>query len=113
MLYFVGLFVYRLYFHPLAKVPGPWYNKVSRIPFAIKTYYGLTGQNAVELHEKYGEVVRISPDQVSFTSGDTAWQEIYGFRTGKQRGEPTMAKNRRWYPPAAAGGYTCDLFIFS
>lgn len=35
-------------------------------------------------HEKYGDVVRIAPNELSFISGETAWQDIYSLRTGKR-----------------------------
>lgn len=36
------------------------------------------------LHEKYGPVVRVSPDELSFVSVD-AREEIYGSRVGEGR----------------------------
>lgn len=101
ILYFLGLVVYRLYIHPLHKIPGPWLNAVSRIPFARHLYKGTTGQNVLDLHRKYGEAVRLSPNEVSFISGETAWQDIYGFRTGKMKGQLNMQKDPGWYihPP--------------
>jgi cytochrome P450 len=33
----------------------------------------------VKLHEKYGPVVRVGPNQLSFT-GSQAWKDIYGYR---------------------------------
>ena len=65
---------------------------------------GTTATNVLELHEKYGEVVRLSPNEVSFISGETAWQDIYGFRTGKHRGQLTMQKDPGWYiqPPSGS-----------
>lgn len=45
-------------------------------------YYNLHGDLAtkvLELHQKYGPVVRIAPDELSYTSG-TAWKKIYGQR---------------------------------
>jgi hypothetical protein len=49
-------------------------------------------KTTVELHEEYGDVVRLAPNEVSFISADSAWSEIYGFRTGKMRGHVNMAK---------------------
>lgn len=103
LLYFAGVLIHRLYIHPLHKIPGPWINAVSRIPFARHLYYGTTAQNVLRLHEKYGDVVRLSPNEVSFISGETAWQEIYGHRTGKTKGLPNMQKDLRWYNPPPGG----------
>ncbi|KAK5174974.1 uncharacterized protein LTR77_000110 [Saxophila tyrrhenica] len=102
--YFVGSIVYRLYFHPLHHIPGPWINAVSRVPYIRHLLAGTTVVNVSELHAKYGEVVRISPNEISFTSGDTAWQDIYGFRTGKHKGHLSMLKDPAWYaqPPGSA-----------
>lgn len=36
-----------------------------------------------ELHEKYGPVVRIAPNQLSFCSG-SSWKDIHGHRTGRK-----------------------------
>lgn len=33
----------------------------------------------MDLHEKYGSVVRIAPDHLSYTT-ETAWKTIYGLR---------------------------------
>lgn len=65
---------------------------------------GTTVDNVNRLHEKYGEVVRLSPNEVSFISGETAWQDIYGFRTGKMKGHANMQKDPAWYaaPPVAS-----------
>ena len=37
-----------------------------------------------QFHEKYGEVVRLAPDEVSFAS-EQAWNDIYTFRRGHKR----------------------------
>lgn len=64
---------------------------------------GTTKENVTQLHDKYGDVVRVSPNEVSFISGETAWQDIYGFRTGQHKGQQNMLKDPVWYPKSANG----------
>ncbi|OAA77185.1 Cytochrome P450 [Akanthomyces lecanii RCEF 1005] len=50
---------------PISRVPGPWYSKWTSI---VLKYYWIRGQKAIyvhALHEQYGRIVRISPDEVS------------------------------------------------
>lgn len=35
----------------------------------------------LELHERYGPVVRVAPNELNFTAAE-AWKDIYGHRTG-------------------------------
>ena len=42
------------------------------------------------MHDQYGDVVRLSPTEVSFISGDRTWPEVYGFRTGKHKTLPYL-----------------------
>jgi len=100
ILYFTSKIVYLLYFHPLSKVPGPKLNAITRIPYVRHLLAGTTVDNVTALHEKYGEAVRISPNEVSFTSGETAYPDIYGFRTGKMKGHENMQKDPAWYAPS-------------
>jgi hypothetical protein len=65
--------------HSLSKYPGPWLNSVSSIPSAIAAFRGVQHLYNYHLHEKYGPVVRISPDELSFTE-PYAWEQIYGHR---------------------------------
>ena len=102
--YFAATIIYRLFVHPLHHVPGPWINSISRIPYARHLLAGTTVDNVKHLHEKYGEVVRISPNEVSFIS-ESAWQDIYGFRTGKLKGHETMLKDPAWYAPPPGGSH--------
>lgn len=37
-----------------------------------------------EIHEKYGEIVRLAPDEVSFAN-EQAWTDIYTARRGHKR----------------------------
>lgn len=49
-------------------MPWNWVNLGGRLAWRIR-----------ELHEQYGPVVRIAPDELSYTTG-TAWKKIYGQR---------------------------------
>jgi cytochrome P450 len=49
-------------------------------------------------HKKYGPAVRLAPNEVSFSSGDTAWLDIYGFRTGKYKNTGVYSKDKSWLP---------------
>ncbi|OAA68270.1 Cytochrome P450 [Niveomyces insectorum RCEF 264] len=73
----VGRAVYNLFFHPLHNVPGPWWYAVS----GLAQFYALvTGQNPQtlhRLHKKYGDVVRVAPNEVSF-AGPQSWNDVYG-----------------------------------
>ncbi|KAF4552064.1 Cytochrome P450-like protein 69 [Elsinoe fawcettii] len=95
--------IYLIFFHPLRKIPGPWYLKASRLPYGRHLLGGSSVTWLHNLHNKYGPVVRYSPNEVSVINGETAWQEIYGFRTGKQKGTSTFLKDRVWYAPSIDG----------
>ncbi len=71
--------IYNLYFHPLRKFPGPRLAAATPIPFARCMLNGRMVQWTSSLHEKYGEIVRVHPDELSFI-GSTAWQDIYNCR---------------------------------
>ncbi|CAG8902802.1 unnamed protein product [Penicillium egyptiacum] len=73
------------------------------IPYARHMLAGTTVENSVGLHRKYGDVVRISPNEVSFISGETAFPDIYGFRTGKLKGHLNMEKDPVWYVKPSNG----------
>lgn len=73
---------YDVFFHPLSKFPGPIWGKFTRIPFWIS---GITGKQLYfmhDLHEKYGNVVRFCPDELSYTDAQ-AWKDLYGHMKGR------------------------------
>ncbi|TVY82835.1 Versicolorin B desaturase [Lachnellula suecica] len=64
--------------------PGPKLWAASRLPYI---YCLLTGQlirREREFHEKYGDFLRLAPDEVSFAN-EEAWTDIYSFRRGHKR----------------------------
>lgn len=74
--------VYRTLFHSLRSFPGPWLNSVSPIPSAVMLLLGRQHTYNYRLHAKYGPVVRVGPDELSFDSAN-AWADIYGYRNGE------------------------------
>ncbi len=64
--YVFAILVYRLFFSPLASLPGPWYAAVS--DFWITTHVVRMQQcrTVQTLFERYGPVVRIGPNKVAF-----------------------------------------------
>jgi hypothetical protein len=91
LLYSISLIIYRLYFHPLAKFPGP---KLAAATGWYETYHDLKtpgGQFMYRLHKLHktygnkrlhtepskakgsvlGPIVRLSPNEVHIS--DTAW----------------------------------------
>jgi hypothetical protein len=95
VLWRVGVVIYRLFFHPLAKYPGPKLHAASNIPFTYKNYVsGRMAFDAKFLHEKYGPIVRIAPDHLS-VDGSIGWPQIYQHRPGK----PEWPKKRGYFFP--------------
>lgn len=79
--------IYRVYFHPLSKYPGPKLYAATRIPMLISILNGSREKVYADLHRKYGPIVRLSHDELIFIDPD-AWKDIYGHGTratpGKQ-----------------------------
>ncbi|KAJ6570120.1 cytochrome P450 [Mycena vulgaris] len=62
-----SIVLYRLSpFHPLSKYPGPILCKVSKLWFAGVAMKGKQHLYYSELHQRFGDVVRIGPNELSF-----------------------------------------------
>ncbi|KAI0380815.1 cytochrome P450 [Hypomontagnella monticulosa] len=75
-LYNLGWCIYCLWFHPLAKYPGPRAAAVSEIWFVWAWTTGRYPHILEEAHRKYGDVVRIAPNELSFATVQ-AHRDIY------------------------------------
>lgn len=71
--------VYNVYFHPLSKFRGPKFAAATPIPFALRILNGRLFEWTLSLHEQYGDIVRINPDEISFAI-PSAWHDIYATR---------------------------------
>ncbi|KAF2005891.1 cytochrome P450 monooxygenase-like protein [Amniculicola lignicola CBS 123094] len=105
-LYALGTGIYNIFFHPLRHLPGPFLARASGFPYTFRMRDGTIIPWIQELHAKYGDVVRVNPYEVSFISGETAWEDIYGFRTGKQKNTGSFMKDRSWFPTPINGVYS-------
>ncbi|OTA08873.1 Cytochrome P450 [Trichoderma parareesei] len=61
---------------PLSRIPGPAVSKYTSLVLKWKEIKALRTVYIHQLHQQYGPVVRIAPDEVSFTSWE-ALKEIY------------------------------------
>lgn len=71
--------VYNAFFHPLRRFPGPKSAAISKIPFTLSIFKGTPHKWNHELHLKYGPVVRLAPNMLSFID-ERAWKDIHGFK---------------------------------
>ncbi|KAG9385253.1 cytochrome P450 monooxygenase [Pyrenophora tritici-repentis] len=82
--YSLGVAIYNLYFHRLSKFPGPASHAAFYFPEFYHIFLGNSHTTTKQLHEKYGEVVRVVPDGLTFTS-EKAWLDIYGTKPNKRQ----------------------------
>lgn len=59
---------------------------------------GDSTQKTQQLHERYGPIVRLAPNELSFIDAQ-AWQDIYTHHQGR----PNFPKNLIWMAPAENG----------
>ena len=84
---------YNIVFHPLRKYPGPrlkgaivWYR-------AIPYLRGNTSEELLDLHNRYGPVVRVAPNELSYID-PSVFKEIYGHTP---RGKEEFVKDERYF----------------
>ncbi|ORY69073.1 putative cytochrome P450 [Pseudomassariella vexata] len=69
--------VYRAFFHPLAKYPGPLLSKFTNLYSAYHAWKGDIHLDVLRCHQKYGDRVRYAPNRVLINSPE-ALRDIYG-----------------------------------
>ncbi|KAF7870469.1 hypothetical protein EAF04_004213 [Stromatinia cepivora] len=83
LLYLTTTTIHTLYIHPLSPLPGPLLWKTSRIPYIHSL---LTGNLVISIrkhHERYGDIVRTAPNEVSFAR-EEAWHDIFSNSGGRK-----------------------------
>ncbi|OHW99436.1 cytochrome p450 [Colletotrichum incanum] len=99
--YFLALFtsigIYRLFLHPLRRFPGPFAAKISKLHTTWQNRDWKLHQRYLEMHEKYGDFVRIGPNDISIVNLE-AFTNIHGPQT------KCTKHNTGFYDVAAAKG---------
>jgi hypothetical protein len=85
VIYSAALVIYRLYFSPIAHIPGP---KLAAVSFWYQFYYDAILQGRYlfkikQLHEKYGPIIRMNPYEVHVI--DPSFMEIMCPGAGHKR----------------------------
>lgn len=88
VLYLASVVLYNIFFHPLRHFPGSIFWTSSRIPWAWHTYFGSISHAMSKLHARYGDVVRIAPDELTLID-PSAWKDIMA----AHKDRPVMPKD--------------------
>ncbi|PVI03954.1 cytochrome P450 [Periconia macrospinosa] len=91
LLYFLIAALYNLTLHPLRSYPGPKLWAATRLFWARSLQSGYYHQKLHSLHQEYGPVVRIAPNELVYIDAQ-AWRDIYVTRHGGHH----MEKNTVW-----------------
>lgn len=68
---------FQVIFDPLRDIPGPFLARFTRLWYLLELYKGRFELTNIELHKKYGAIVRIAPSEYSIDDVESA-RTIYG-----------------------------------
>ncbi|CAG9984159.1 unnamed protein product [Clonostachys byssicola] len=88
IIYVAFILIYNVFFHPLRKFPGPKLWAATLFPWIKSFISGNMHNKSLELHNKYGPIVRTGPNELSFASPES-WQAVMGHR---KPGQPENGK---------------------
>ncbi|KAF2993989.1 hypothetical protein E8E13_001764 [Curvularia kusanoi] len=84
--YLISTVVYRVYFHPLARFPGPFWAKISTVPAWWHTRKQDRHLWLLSLQEKYGPEYRYEPNSVCLNT-PSAYKHIFGPKGNVKKSE--------------------------
>lgn len=73
----VTQFLYNLFFHPLSGYPGPLLWRAFRLPYVIRALQGKLSYEMLDIHKRYGPVVRVAPNELALAY-DGVWGDVQG-----------------------------------
>ncbi|KUI64499.1 Trichodiene oxygenase [Cytospora mali] len=96
--YQVFLAVYRVYFSPLSRIPGP---KLAALTYLYESYYEIVlgGQyfkRVAQMHEQYGPIVRVTPNEIHFN--DPEFIDMVYPTIGRKTNKPVWFAQRTGTP---------------
>ncbi|KAK5044698.1 hypothetical protein LTR84_010590 [Exophiala bonariae] len=90
LIYLAAWIFYARTLHPLAKIPGPFWASVTRGWIVWRTYQGDMDHTQRALHQKYGYLVRIAPNEIA-CAYPNAIKQIYRMQNSPKKTD--------FYPP--------------
>ncbi|TEY40875.1 hypothetical protein BOTCAL_0416g00060 [Botryotinia calthae] len=83
---------YNITLHPLAKFSGPRLRAAFYFPDLLSLARGTAVEEIKNLHDRYGDIVRITPEALSFDTAQS-WRDIYGLREGRRE----VRRDEKWH----------------
>jgi hypothetical protein len=68
---------YNLFFHPLSSYPGPFLWRAIRLPYVVRALQGNLVYDMLELHKRYGPIVRVAPNELALAY-EGVWDQVLG-----------------------------------
>ncbi|KAL5362245.1 cytochrome P450 [Aspergillus floccosus] len=90
--YGIAAAFYNLFFHPLRGFPSPKLWAATPLPAALNILRGKPHKKILELHNIYGNVVRVGPNELAFAH-EEAWKDICGHL---KRGQAENGKDPKY-----------------
>ncbi|KAE8393149.1 cytochrome P450 [Aspergillus alliaceus] len=94
----LGTWIYNTFMHPLRGIPGPFLARMSHLWLFAQERKATPHKHILELHKEYGPIMRISPNEISFTdieASDVIYAQTSRFEKSKYyyQAFETPAKN--------------------
>ncbi|KAF2117930.1 cytochrome P450 [Lophiotrema nucula] len=102
--YGILLGFYNVFLHPLRSYPGPLLWRAWRWQHTLSTLKGNYPFDSLALHKRYGPVVRVAPDELSYTDSN-ALKAIYGHHNPATEGFSEFGKNPMEFNKPASGSW--------
>lgn len=88
-IYVLSVVIYRIWFHPLAKYPGPFFGKFTDVYPMVAMFKMTRVYWQYDMLKRYGSPVRVSTNQLFF-SDMKSWGDIYGQSSNPCLKEPAF-----------------------